>query len=42
MMIHSSLRVRINSLLPGRSDSYTGKKIVGACRILDIRTLSRG
>ena len=34
MMIHSSLRVRINSLLPGRPDSYTGKKIVGACRIL--------
>lgn len=34
MMIHSSLRVRINSLLPGRADSYTGKKIVGACRIL--------
>ena len=34
MMIHSSLRVRINSLLPGRPDSYTSKKIVGACRIL--------
>lgn len=34
MMIHSSLRVRVNSLLPGRPDSYTGKKIVGACRIL--------
>ena len=34
MMIHSSLRVRINSLLPGRDDSYTGKRIVGAVRIL--------
>ena len=34
LMIHSSLRVRINSLLPGRPDSYTSKKIVGACRIL--------
>jgi cell wall-associated NlpC family hydrolase len=34
MMIHSSLRVRVNSLLPGRPDSYTSKKIVGACRIL--------
>lgn len=34
MMIHSSLRVRINSLLPGREDSYTGKRIVGAVRIL--------
>ena len=34
MMIHSSLRVRINSLLPGREDSYTNKRIVGAVRIL--------
>ena len=34
MMIHSSLRVRINSLFPGRDDSYTGKRIVGAVRIL--------
>lgn len=34
MMIHSSLRVRINSLLPGRDDSYTSKRIVGAVRIL--------
>ncbi|HIZ85516.1 MAG TPA: C40 family peptidase [Candidatus Coprenecus stercoravium] len=34
MMIHSSLRVRINSLLPGREDSYTGKRVVGAVRIL--------
>ena len=34
MMIHSSLRVRINSLLPERPDSYVSKKIVGACRIL--------
>ncbi len=34
MMIHSSLRVRINSLLPGRQDSYTNKSIVGAVRIL--------
>lgn len=33
-MIHSSLRVRINSLLPGREDSYTSKRIVGAVRIL--------
>ena len=34
MMIHSSLRVRVNSLLPERPDSYVSKKIVGACRIL--------
>ena len=34
MMIHSSLRVRVNSLLPGREDSYTSKQIVGAVRIL--------
>lgn len=34
MMIHSSLRVRINSLIPGRDDSYTSKSIVGAVRIL--------
>lgn len=34
MMIHSSLRVRMNSLLPGREDSYTSKQIVGATRIL--------
>ncbi len=34
MMIHSSLRVRVNSLLPGRTDSYVSKKIVGAVRIL--------
>ena len=34
MMIHSSLRVRINSLFPGREDSYTNKRIVGAVRIL--------
>ena len=34
MMIHSSLRVRVNCLLPGRPDSYTSKKIVGAVRIL--------
>lgn len=33
-MIHSSLVVRTNSLLPGRKDSYTSKKIVGAVRIL--------
>ncbi len=33
-MIHSSLLVRVNSLLPGRPDSYTSKKIVGAVRIL--------
>lgn len=33
-MIHSSLVVRTNSLLPGREDSYTSKKIVGAVRIL--------
>ena len=33
-MIHSSLRVRVNSLLPERPDSYVSKKIVGACRIL--------
>ncbi|HIZ86695.1 MAG TPA: C40 family peptidase [Candidatus Coprenecus pullistercoris] len=34
LMIHSSLRVRINSLLPGRPDSYTSKSIVGAVRVL--------
>lgn len=32
--IHSSLVVRRNNLAPGREDSYTSKKIVGACRIL--------
>lgn len=34
MMIHSSLKVRINSLMPGREDSYTSKKVVGAVRVL--------
>ncbi len=33
-MVHSSLLVRVNSLLPGRDNSYTSKKIVGATRIL--------
>lgn len=33
-MIHSSLVVRINCLLPGRDDSYTGKKMVGAVRVI--------
>ena len=42
MMIHSSLRVRINSLLPGRSDSYTSKRIVGAVRILGCQDTEPG
>ncbi len=33
-MVHSSLLVRVNSLLPDMPDSYTSKKIVGAVRIL--------
>ncbi len=33
-MVHSSLLVRVNSLLPGLPNSYTSKKIVGAVRIL--------
>ena len=42
MMIHSSLRVRINSLLPGRSDSYMSKRIVGAVRILGCQDTEPG
>ena len=42
MMIHSSLRVRINSLMPGRSDSYTSKRIVGAVRILGCQDTEPG
>lgn len=42
MMIHSSLRVRINSLLPGREDSYTSKQIVGATRILGCQDRESG
>ncbi len=33
-MVHSSLLVRVNSLLPGKDNSYTSKKLVGATRIL--------
>lgn len=33
-MVHSSFLVRINSLLPGKENSYTSKPIVGATRIL--------
>lgn len=41
-MIHSSLRVRINSLLPGLEDSYTGKSIVGAVRVLGRQDMEPG
>ena len=40
--IHSSLIVRRNNLAPGRNDSYTRKKIVGACRILGHQDLEEG
>ncbi len=33
-MVHSSLVVRVNSLVPGKDNSYTSKKLVGATRIL--------
>lgn len=42
MMIHSSLKVRINSLLPGREDSYTSKKMLGAVRVLGYQDIDPG